>query len=70
MVSNVKKKLVVLGGAAVAALLGAIYLWGPGNVPAGQQPMVTLSPAGIQAFEAAFDSDASMPRLVLLVSPT
>ena len=65
-----KKKLTVLGVAALAVLLGARYLWAPGTVPAGQPPLVTLSSANIGQFDAAFDADAAVPRLVLLFSPT
>lgn len=65
-----RKKLIVLGVVGVALLLGASYLWGPGTVPAGQQPLVTLSSANVNAFETVFDADADMPRLVLLLSPT
>ena len=65
-----KKKLIVLGVVAVVILLGAIYLWGPGTVPPGQQPLVTLSSASVSEFEAAFDANADTPRLVLLLSPT
>jgi hypothetical protein len=64
------KKNIALGVVVVAFLLGAMYLWGPGTVPAGQQPLVTLSPANISEFEAAFDANADLPRLVLLLSPT
>jgi hypothetical protein len=31
---------------------------------------VTLSPANISEFEAAFDANADLPRLFLLLSPT
>jgi hypothetical protein len=65
-----KKKFIVLGVVAVAVLLGAIYLWGPGTVPAGQQPLTTLTSANAGAFQAAFDADANLPRLVLVLSPT
>jgi hypothetical protein len=65
-----KKKLIVLGVVAAAVVLGAVYLWGPGTVPPGQQPLATLSPANAAAFEAAFDADADSPRLVLMLSPT
>lgn len=65
-----KKKLVVAGVVAVAVLLGAVYLWGPGKVPAGQQPLLTLSSPTANVFETDFDADADTPRLVLLLSPT
>jgi hypothetical protein len=66
-----KKKLIILGVVVVAVLLVAIYLLqGPGTVPAGQQPLTTLSSANAGAFESAFNADANLPRLVLLLSPT
>lgn len=65
-----KKKLTILG-VVVAILLGAIYfLRGPGTVPAGQQPLTRITSANSGAFESAYDADANLPRLVLLVSPT
>jgi len=69
-VGKVKKKLIALSVVVVAVLLAAMYLWGPGTVPAGQQPLVTLSSENISQFEGAFDADADMPHLVLLLSPT
>ena len=66
-----KKKLIILGVVPAAVLLVAIYLLqGPGSVPAGQLPLTTLTSANASAFEAAFDGDADLPRLVLLLSPT
>jgi len=66
-----KKKLIILGVMVAAVLLGAIYfLQGPGTVPAGQQPLTTLTSANVGAFESAFDADANLPRLVLVLSPT
>jgi hypothetical protein len=56
--------------AAVAVLLAIAYLWGPSSVPAGQQPLVTLSDSNLSEFAAAFDADPSVPRMVLLLSPT
>lgn len=65
-----KKKLIILG-VVVAILLGAVYfLRGPGNVPAGQKPLTTIASANSGVFESAFDADANLPRLVLLLSPT
>ena len=66
-----KKKLIILGVVAAFVLLGAIYFpRGPGTVPAGQQPLTTLTSANAGAFESAFDADANLPRLVLVLSPT
>ena len=55
---------------AVVVLLAIAYLWGPSSVPAGQQPLVTLSDSNFGEFAAAFDADRTVPRMVLLLSPT
>jgi hypothetical protein len=66
-----KKKLITFGVVLGVVLLAAIYfLQGPGTVPAGQQPLTTLTSANAGAFEGAFDADADSPRVVLLLSPT
>lgn len=70
MASNMRKRLIILAVVTIAVLLAATYLWGPGAVPPGQQPLVTLSPANVAQFESAFDADAAVPHLVLLLSPT
>lgn len=54
----------------IVVLLAVGYLWGPGTVPRGQEPMVSLSGQNFGEFEKAFDEDADVPRLVLLLSPT
>lgn len=64
------KRAVLLVAAAIVLLLFAAYLWGPSSVPAGQEPLLTLSSANFSRFESAFDRDADVPRLVLLLSPT
>lgn len=64
------KRTVFLVAAAIVVLLLAVYLWGPSSVPAGQEPLLTLSSANFSQFENAFDRDADVPRLVLLLSPT
>jgi hypothetical protein len=66
-----KKKLIILGVVVAVVLLATIYfLQEPGVVPAGQQPLTTLASANTGAFQTAFDADANLPRLVLLLSPT
>lgn len=68
---KMKKRLVVLGIVVAVVMLAAVYfLRGPGTVPAGQQPLTTLTSANAGAFESAFDADANLPRLVLVLSPT
>ncbi len=65
-----KKKRAIVGVGAVVLLLAVAYLWGPSSVPAGQQPLLGLTRTNFGEFEKAFDADTSVPRLVLLVSPT
>lgn len=64
------KRTVFLVAAAIVVLLLAAYLWGPSSVPSGQEPLLTLSRADFSQFENAFDREADVPRLVLLLSPT
>jgi len=65
-----KKRLVGVAVTAVILLLAVAYLWGPGSAPRGQEPVVTLSEGNLGEFEKAFDAEAGVPRLVLLLSPT
>ena len=65
-----RKHLTGVGVAAVLVLLTAVYLWGPGSAPRGQQPVVILSEGNLGEFEKAFDAETDVPRLVLLLSPT
>jgi hypothetical protein len=65
-----RKRLIGVGVAAVLVLLAAVYLWGPSSAPRGQDPLVTLSEGNLGEFEKAFDDEADVPRLVLLLSPT
>jgi hypothetical protein len=64
-----RKRLIGVGVVAVLVLL-AVYLWGPGSAPRGQQPVVILSEGNLGEFEKAFDAETDVPRLVLLLSPT
>jgi hypothetical protein len=65
-----KKKLIIIAAIALAVLPLAFYLWVPGSVPAGQQPLVKLTPASFPQFMAAFDEHMNLPRVILLLSPT
>jgi len=65
-----KKWLIAVAVAAVFVLLAAAYLWGPGSAPRGQEAVVTLAEGNFGEFEKAFDAEANIPRLVLLLSPT
>ena len=64
-----KKRAIVVAAAAILVLLGVVYLWGPGSAPPGQEPVLTLSETNFSEFEKAFDTEADVPRLVLLLSP-
>jgi hypothetical protein len=65
-----RKRLIGVAVAALLVLLGVAYLWGPGSAPRGQEPVVTLSDGNPGEFEQAFDAEAGVPHLVLLLSPT
>ena len=65
-----KKRTIFVAVVAVLTLLAVVYLWGPSSVPTGQEPLVTLSSTNFGEFEAAFDGDTNVPRLLLLLSPT
>jgi hypothetical protein len=65
-----RKWLVGVAVTTVVLLLSAAYLWGPGSAPRDQAPVVTLSVGNFGEFEKAFDSEADVPRLVLLLSRT
>ena len=65
-----KRRAILAVVAAIVVLLAIVYVWGPSSVPAGQQPLVTLSQANWSEFAAAFDADPNVPRMLLLLSPT
>ncbi|HEV3220909.1 MAG TPA: hypothetical protein VGZ48_14155 [Candidatus Acidoferrales bacterium] len=65
-----KKKIAIIAGAMLVLVLAGYYLWGPAKTPPGQHLLTKLSAANFADFEAAFDSAADGPRLVILVSPT
>lgn len=64
------KRIVIFAAVVVLILVAAFFLWGPGTVPAGQQPLVTLSSANFTEFENAFNADSQVPRMLFLASPT
>jgi len=65
-----KRRAILIAVGAVVLLCVIAYLWGPSSVPAGQEPLVTLSNANLGEFAAAFDAELNVPRMVLLLSPT
>ena len=64
------KRAIAVVVVVIGVLLAARYLCGPGSAPRGQEPVVSLSGQNFSEFEKAFDQDADVPRLVLLLSPT
>jgi hypothetical protein len=65
-----KKKWALIAAVMVGLALLAFYLWLPGSVPAGQQPLTRLRAGTMTQFERAFDANADMTQVVLLLSPT
>jgi hypothetical protein len=65
-----KRKATIAGVVAALLLLVAAYLWGPSSVPQGQPPLLTLTARNFSEFVTGFDGDTSVPRVVLLLSPT
>jgi hypothetical protein len=65
-----KRKAIIAGVVAVLLPVAAAYLWGPSSIPLGQPPLLTLSAANFSEFETTFGADTSVPRVVLLLSPT
>jgi hypothetical protein len=65
-----EKRIIGVVFAAVILLLAVAYLRGPGSAPHGQEPIVTLAEGNPGEFEKAFDAEAGVPRLLLLLSPT
>lgn len=65
-----KKRLIVVASVTLAVVAVILYLRLPGSVPRSQKPLVKLTPNNLTQFEAAFDAASSMPRVVLLLSPT
>jgi len=65
-----KRKAIIAGVVAALLLVAVAYLWGPSSVAPGQPPLLTLTAANFSEFETAFKADTSVPRVVLLLSPT
>jgi len=54
----------------LAAILAITLALDKPRTPAGQPPMVSLTPSTRTGFSRAFDAAADSTRLVFLVSPT
>jgi hypothetical protein len=65
------KRTAAVVAALVAFMVFAwVYSWGPSKTPPTQKPLLTLTTADFDEFEAAFDEATDGQRLVLLLSPT
>lgn len=65
-----KRSLIAGATITLAVVAIASYLWAPDSVPRNQKPLVKLTAANLAQFQAAFDASESLPRVVLLLSPT
>jgi hypothetical protein len=66
-----KKRLNILAALVVVGLLALGYhFYGGEKVPAGQPPLVSLTPSNFDQLRAAFNSASGDVRIVLLLSPT
>jgi hypothetical protein len=63
-----------LGILALLALVGVLVLgwhfYGGARVPAGQPPLVWLTPSNFDQLPTAFNAASGEVRIVLLLSPT
>ncbi len=66
------KKLLALWGLTMSAILGASlwYLFGPGTVPEGQPPLLSIDSASVARLQADFNQAADRIRVVAILSPT
>jgi hypothetical protein len=66
-----KLRLIILAIFVIAALSAlGWHFYGGEKVPAGQPPMVSLTPTNFGQLLTAFNSAAGDVRVVLLLSPT
>jgi hypothetical protein len=64
------KPSIILATITAAVIIAVAFLKSPGSAPQGQESILTLSAANFPEFQKAFDADATVPRLLLLFSPT
>jgi hypothetical protein len=65
-----KKSLYVLAVVFVGLLALGWHFHGGEKVPAGQPPLLSLTPANFDQLRAAFNDASGDVRIVLLLSPT
>jgi hypothetical protein len=66
------KKLLALWGLTMSAILGASlwYLFGPGAVPEGQPPLLSVDAGNVSLLQADFNRAADRVRILAVFSPT
>lgn len=66
------KKLLALWGLTMSAILGASlwYLFGPGTVPEGQPPLLSVDAGNLAQLQADFNRAADRVRVLAVFSPT
>lgn len=66
------KKLLALWGLTMSAILGASlwYLFGPGTVPEGQPPLLSVDAGNVAQLQADFNRAADRVRVLAVFSPT
>lgn len=67
---NRRRTLGILALVLVLVLGIAWFLFGPGETPAGQPPLVTLDSASLEALRADFNRGSNQTRMIVLLSPT
>jgi hypothetical protein len=66
-----KKRLSFTLFAVIAALLAlSWHFYRPASVPAGQQPLISLTISNFDQLRTAFNAASGEVRVVLLLSPT
>ena len=64
------RKTILPISAAVVLSAGLFYFYGGHSVPAGQPPLVDLTPQNLSTIEDAFNGAKGDVRLLVLLSPT
>lgn len=65
------KRKFILGGAVVIVLIGlGLYLYGGGQTPPGQAPLMRLTTQNVGGIKNAFNAAQGEVRVLLFLSPT
>ena len=64
------RRRVGIAGLVVLITAVAWYRFAPGEVPAGQPPLVTIDAAALDGLKADFNRHSNETRVIVLLSPT